>query len=286
MSSILLIVLGFVAFVAIAALVVFVSMKSRAAKIVCSCILPLAACALLWFCVQSIMKPLNFQKEQEARKAVAVQRLKDIRTLEVGFKSVYGKYTADIDSLKLFYNQGQIEVVRQIGSQDDSVAVANTEAIKKKFRNLKKEQLNAMLLQMYEEGVNVVLPPMLTKVPVRDTLCKREDFCIDSIAFIPCCGDSVKMDAIVKTVSGVKVPLFEAKMPYGEKVALEALETVDKKTGQKMREERYYIKEYLLRGMDHQLVVNLCTELIDTDRYPGLMVGSVSAPNNNAGNWE
>lgn len=286
MNSILLIVIGAIVVLAAAALIVFASMKSKVAKIIFMCLLPFAALAILWFCVQSIMTPLRFQEEQEARKAVAVQRLKDIRTLEVGYKGVYGKYTADIDSLKLFYNQGQIEVVKQIGSQDDSAAVANTEAIKKKFRGLKKEQMTAMLLQMYEEGENVVLPPVLTKIAVKDTLCKRPDFCIDSIAFIPCCGDSVKMDAIVKTVSGVKVPLFEAKMPYGEKISMEPELKTDKKTGKQYSVERYVIKEYLLKGMNHQLVVNLCTELIDTDRYPGLMVGSVSAPNNNAGNWE
>ena len=71
-------------------------------------------------------------------------------------------------------------------------------------------------------------------------------------------GDKVQMDAVVKTVSGVQVPLFEAKMPYNS----------------------------LLKGMDPQLIVNLNAEMTDTDRYPGLMVGSVENPNNNAGNWE
>ena len=42
----------------------------------------------------------------------------------------------------------------------------------------------------------------------------------------------------------------------------------------------------LLKGMDHQLIVNLNADREKQNRYEGLQVGSVSAPNNNAGNWE
>ncbi|MCF0173479.1 MAG: hypothetical protein HUJ91_07130, partial [Bacteroidales bacterium] len=208
--------------------------------------------------------------------------LKDIRTLQVGFKSVTGRYTASMDTLQMFYRDGKMDVVMQVGSQDDSIAVANTARIKKKNPKIKPEQL----LELYRGGENIVFS-ITTKIPVKDTLCNRPDFCIDSIAFIPCCGEKVRMDAIVKTVSGVKVPLFEAKIPYGEKrIVAEARKTTDKKGNPILEAEKYVIDEYLLIGLDHQLVVNLCTELIDTDRYPGLMVGSIDNPNNNAGNWE
>ena len=42
----------------------------------------------------------------------------------------------------------------------------------------------------------------------------------------------------------------------------------------------------ILKGMDHQQIVNLVAEKEDTGRYAGLMVGSVENANNNAGNWE
>ena len=34
------------------------------------------------------------------------------------------------------------------------------------------------------------------------------------------------------------------------------------------------------------VIIALVAEREDTDRYPGLMVGSVDNANNNAGNWE
>ena len=223
-------------------------------KIIAEILLAAVAVLLVILIYRSVMEPVNFNKEKDAREAVAVQRLKDIRTLEVAFKSVNNHYTASIDSLKEFYLNGKMKVVMQLGSQDDSIAVANTVRIKKQNKRITPEQLYAM----YLAGENVVLS-LSTDLAVKDTLFNhREDFHLDSLAFIPFSGDSVLMESVVKKVSGVDVPLFEAKMPY----------------------------KSLLKGMDHQLIVNLNADREKQNRYEGLQVGSVSAPNNNAGNWE
>ena len=204
----------------------------------------------------SISKPVKFDRERDARKVVAVQQLKDIRDLEVAFKSVYNHFTSDPDSLKDFYLNGKMKVELQIGSPDDSAAVANTDKIKKAKRGI----TNAQLYDMYQKGEKNLVFTIESEVPTRETiLVGRNDFDINKIDVIPFSeGDKVLFDSVIKTVSGVQVPLFEAKMPYNS----------------------------LLKGMDNQLIVNLNAEMTDTDRYPGLMVGSVENPNNNAGNWE
>ena len=96
----------------------------------------------------------------------------------------------------------------------------------------------------------------------------RQDFLkeLDSIAFVPFShGDSIYMASVVKTVSGVKVPLFEASLTY----------------------------KSLLKGLDNQLRINLDAQEKErnekkygTADFSGLKVGSITAPNNNAGNWE
>lgn len=221
-------------------------------------ILPLAIAGLVYLCVDSVMEPVNFNKHKDAREQVAIQRLKDIRDLQVAYKSVNNRYASTMDSLILFYNEGKINVVKQIGSMDDSVAVVNTNKIKRQNPRLKGDRLTAKLAEAYKNGVNVVYK-IETPQPVKESIfTDREDFCVDSLAFIPFCGEPVIMNCTIKTVSGVKVPLFEACMPYKQ----------------------------LLRGLDNQLRINLDAERNDTGRYPGLMVGSVTAPNNNAGNWE
>lgn len=238
-------------------------------KILTWLVLPAAIVCLGYLCVKSVMEPVNYNKIKESREQVGIQRLKDIRTLQSAFKSANNHYAGTIDSLKLFYNEGKIDVVMQIGSADDSVAVANTKALKKKQPKITPEQM----LAIYEAGTPLVFA-IKNQIAVKDTLCKRDDFCVDSLAFIPFCGDSVIMNTTIKTVSGVKVPLFEAKMPWA------------------VKNEDGNIEGVLLKGLNHQLIVNSYYERVDfygkedTGRYPGLMVGSIDSPNNNAGNWE
>lgn len=229
---------------------------NKALKIVIELVLLVAICGITYAIYRSIMKPVNFNKEKAHRETVAIQRLKDIRTLQVAFKSVNGKFTSTVDSLKNFYENGKMNIVLQVGSADDSIAWAHTEAVKKANRKITPEKL----YEMYLAGDNNLVFSIVTQIPVKDTLfTHREDFRIDSLATIPFSGgEPVQMEAVTRMVSGVPVPLFEARMPY----------------------------KLLLKGMDNQLRINLDSERRDQNKYEGLQVGSVTAPNNNAGNWE
>ncbi len=199
-------------------------------KILQFVVLPLAIIGLGYAIWSSIQEPVQFKKNREMREKVGIERLKDIRTLQVAFKSKYGRFTPSIDSLIDFYRNGEITVIRQVGSWDDSAAVAEK--------------------RVYRDSI---------KIAVKDTLLKGTNFIPDSLKTIPFSGGQpVEMQAVVKKVSGVDVPLFEASMPFN----------------------------LLLKGLNRQLIINLNAERNDTNRYPGLKVGSVDAPNNNAGNWE
>ena len=229
-------------------------MNSILKKVLTYLILPACIAGRTYALVSSVMEPVHFEKHKEYRKGIAVQRLKDIRDLQVAYKNVNGKYTADIDSLITFYKEGKMKVVMQIGSQDDSVAVANTKALKARKPRIKPEEM----LKLYNEGQSLVFK-IENEVMVKDTLFShRENFVVDSLAFIPFCGDTVIMASTVKRVSGVNVPLFEASMPW----------------------------KSLLKGLNNQLRINLDAQCEDQGRYKGLQVGSIESPNNNAGNWE
>ena len=234
-------------------------MSSIIRKVFTYLLLPAAIAGLTYLLVQSIMEPVKFNKHKDYRTEIAVQRLKDIRDLQVAFKNVNARYASTIDSLIWFYNEGKMDLTLQVGSKDDSLAMAHTEAVKKKFRGLKPAQLNEKLYELYLAGEQNLVFEVKSQIPVKDTLFNdRPHFVIDSIAFIPFSGDSVLMESTIKKVSGVNVPLFEASMPY----------------------------KSLLKGLDNQLRINLDAEQEDKGRYKGLQVGSITAPNNNAGNWE
>lgn len=234
-------------------------MTSMVKKLFTWLILPALIVLLTYLLVQGIMQPVKFNEQKAFRESIAVQRLKDIRDLQVAYKNVNGRYASTIDSLKLFYNEGKMKITMNVGSKDDSLAMAHTDQIKKKYRYLKGDKLTAKLNELYLAGDQNLVFQVVTEVPVRDTVFRgRTDFNVDSLAMIPFCGDSIIMESTVKTVSGVKVPLFEASMPF----------------------------KSLLRGLNNQLRINLDAEREDQGRYKGLQVGSISAPNNNAGNWE
>ena len=202
-------------------------------KKIVSILLLFVIAGLVYANIKSIMQPINFNKQKEYRETVGIQRMKDL---------------AD------FYKNGQMEVLMQIGSNDDSLAVVNTEKLKKTHRGI----TPAQMFELYKQGERLVFS-ISNKVAVKDTLFHtRTNFNIDSLKYIPFSGDTVQMQAVIKEVSGVKVPLFEAKMPY----------------------------KSLLKGLDNQLRINLDADRQAMNRYEGLQVGSISAPNNNAGNWE
>ena len=221
---------------------------------------PVVIVVLVIVIIACITKPVKFQREQFAREKVAIEQLKDIRTLQEAYKSVHGEYTESMDSLKHFYECEDIIVKLQIGSKDDSLTYAHTQEVKKSRFWLRGQDMAKYLYECYQAGDKNLAFTIDQKYPVRDTLFNnRPDFNIDAIRYIPFSDNAlVEMEAVVKQVSGVKVPLFEARMPYKK----------------------------LLYGMDNQLRINLDADRRNQNRYEGLQVGSVTAPNNNAGNWE
>jgi hypothetical protein len=229
---------------------------NKAVKTIVSILLLFVIAGLAYKIVQSIQEPVKFNKAVKARESVGIQRMKDIRDLQVAYKSVNGKFASTIDSLILFYNTGKMEVLMQVGSNDDSLAVAHTDAIKKANKKITPQDL----YKLYQAGDKNLVFTVKSEIPVRDTLFNsRKDFVPDSLKYIPFSGKQLtEMEAAIKKVSGVDVPLFEARMPYKK----------------------------LLKGLDNQLRINLDAEKKAQNRFEGLQVGSISAPNNNAGNWE
>jgi hypothetical protein len=200
--------------------------------------MPILIIILAYFLISGIVEPVRFEQVRSFRYGKIVERLKDIRDVEVAYKSRYGKFTGSFDSLIDFYNKGDIKILKQTGSMDDSIAVA----------------------QKLVKRDTVI-------VPVRESIKLRSINSIfaDSLRYIPVVGGEFELQAVVKKVSGLNVPLFEARVS----------------------------NDVILEGLNRQLVVNINHDieeinknLSSAQRYSGLKVGSIDQPNNNAGNWE
>lgn len=138
---------------------------------------------LLTFLIYSgIMKPINFEKEKAFRNDKVIERLKDIRTAEVAYKSVYQKYTGSFDTLINFVKHDSFPVEYKVGSLDDSIAVSK----------------------------GLVLRDTIY-VPVRDSIFPK-DFFVDSLRYVPF-TNGVQFDlqaGNITTGSKVLVQVFEA----------------------------------------------------------------------------
>ena len=83
----------------------------------------------------------------------------------------------------------------------------------------------------------------------------------DNLKYIPVPGEPSEFllgATVIITGSGIGVPVFQAKAH----------------------------NNIILRGLDEQLVINLNDKSRTNEKYPGLLVGSLTETVNNAGNWE
>ncbi|MBL7970759.1 MAG: hypothetical protein JNL03_04490 [Prolixibacteraceae bacterium] len=195
---------------------------------------------LAYFLYTSVEKPLDFEQAKKERYEATISRLKDIRKAELAYKDVHGKFTGSWDTLITFVKTGKIPLVRKIGMLTDSMIEAGwTEK------------------QALKEG-KIIRDTI--RVSVLDTIFGK-NYKIDDIKFVPI-KDTVAQfhlgATLITTGSGIKVPVFEAKVHNNT----------------------------LLVNLDRQQVINLNESKRTNGKYPGLKVGSLEETNNNAGNWE
>ncbi|MFW6095132.1 MAG: hypothetical protein ACOC8S_01695 [Bacteroidota bacterium] len=97
------------------------------------------------------------------------------------------------------------------------------------------------------------------KMAVKDSLF-GEDYDAKDMWRVPSTdNDSFEMAAKVVESGGMDVPIFEAKVH----------------------------NDVLLHGLNDQLVINLNERMTEKlSKFPGVKVGDINQPNNNAGNWE
>lgn len=209
-------------------------------KTVIQIVLVALVLALSYFLYTSVEKPLDFEEAKKERYNATIERLKDIRKAEIEYKNVHGKFTGSWDTLISFVKTGEIPFVRKIGMLTDSMIEAGwTEK------------------QALKEG-KIIRDTVY--VSVLDTIFGK-DYKIDEIKFVPV-KDTVATfqlgATVITTGSGIKVPVFEAKVHNNT----------------------------ILVNLDKQLVINLNESRRTNGKYPGLKVGSLEETNNNAGNWE
>ncbi len=143
--------------------------------------------ALAYFVVESILGPVRFNKEVTTRNVEVIQNLRDIRTAEMAYKAMNGKYTANFDTLVDFLKFGEIPMVKMTPDPDDTT---NTRTIR----------------------------DTIGYIPVIDSLFgKRPGYDVNNLRYIPFTNNiSFELDANLIEKGGVDVNVFEATALYKE----------------------------------------------------------------------
>lgn len=249
------------------------------AKITIRVLLVIAIVALTYFCVSSVVTPIKFEQKRAARETEVIKNLIALRTAEAEFKITNGRFTADADSLLMFLKTAPKKEVLKEGSLTDKQLEAGLTEFKaaRILRNAvtkaSRKQEFATIEDAYEyvwENDKEVLANNLSGFR-RDTIYKNmietiykgaytaEN--IDQIVVIPFTNGirfEMEVNNTYTTSQGITVPLFEARAHYNTYLA----------------------------DLNNQERVNLIDKEEKLEHYPGLKVGSIEAPNNNAGNWE
>jgi len=162
-------------------------------KIVYQILLLIAAAVITYFIYQSIQRPIEFKKAKDARYAVTVERLKDIRKAEIAYKDVFGKFTGSWDTLINFVAHDSVRNVRKIGELTDSMIEAGLSERKAiEMGLLIRDTIRISVVEAIFDGV--LNPDELKMVPVPGA---PSEFHLAS--------------TIIITGSGIQVPVFEAK---------------------------------------------------------------------------
>ncbi|WP_158275681.1 hypothetical protein [Marinilabilia rubra] len=156
-------------------------------------ILTVAILALGYLCVESIQKPVRFNKAHKERKEKVIERLEGIREAQRAYKSINQEFTGSFDTLINFIKNDSLSLVRMEGRLTDSMLEEGM------------TELKALKLGIIQRDT--------TLVSVKDSLFGK-NYIVDSLRYVPFTNDKeFEMDATtIETASGVEVPIFEAKV--------------------------------------------------------------------------
>ncbi|MEN8121381.1 MAG: hypothetical protein ABFS35_13600 [Bacteroidota bacterium] len=162
-------------------------------KTVINIVLFVVIIVLAYFLWESIAEPIRFEKAKKKRYDVTIQKLMDIRTAELAYQAVHGKFTGNFDTLIDFVKNDSIPMVKAIGSVPDSLT--EREALKLGIISRDTSYIST-LDSLYEDG-----------------------YAIDSLQFVPFTnGKEFILGAKILDVGSkvgentLKVPVFEAKV--------------------------------------------------------------------------
>lgn len=166
-------------------------------KVTLKILLIAAVLLLAYMCYQSIMGPIDFEKEQKAREELIIERLTDIRKAQIEYKNINKVHAANFSELEKFLNEQRLPfIVKEGVLTDEQLEKGMTEQ-------------EAVKQGIIKRDTNWVL--------AKDTLFNR-NYDVASMRYVPGVpGDKLEfsMDtATIISASGYEIKVFESGVKY------------------------------------------------------------------------
>jgi hypothetical protein len=174
---------------------------NKAVKPVLSVVLLVITLVFAYLIYQSIQAPIEFDKLKQKRFQIAVNKMLDIKAVELAYKTVKGKYTDNVDSLIYFIEHENFIILER---KDTSV--------------IDVERNQAYRLTVDEKGTggyfkDVVVTKELGRVSIKDSLFKGSDR-YKTLTTVKVGDIESKIDLKAGTIErdDMKINVFEAKL--------------------------------------------------------------------------
>ena len=254
----------------------------KTSKIIITTLLGVAVIFMAYICINSVVTPIKFEEARVQREAKVINNLVSLRTAEAQFRLDKGYFTADLDSLVDYLKTAPKKEVFKVGSLTEK-QLENGMTETKAAKILERARLKAQRKMKYQGADSLTL--LYNYIWENDREVKAE-------GLLGFCRDTVLTNMILSLYKGqyTEETIGEiVYIPYTDNVKFEVETNNGYTTSQGIKVPIFEIRAHYntyLHDLNNQERVNLIDKEEKLEHYPGLKVGSVEAPNNNAGNWE
>ena len=187
---------------------------SRQVQVLITIIIAAGALFLAFMDYDVINARLTYDKKKEKIESHIIQRLKDIRKAELAYHKEYGFYTPSFDTLIDFLKNGQVSLIKRLGSLPDTIP---TEEMARELGMIHQMPDSLTEDQVIASGMIVrdtILVPVDTYVfDESDANSRKYKLYIDSLPYVPFSNHKFELETGTVESGGVTQSVFLVKDP-------------------------------------------------------------------------
>jgi hypothetical protein len=187
---------------------------SRKVQIGITVVIALGAVYFAYMDYAVISERLAYEKKKERVNMHVIQRMKDIRKAQLAYKKENNKYAASFDSLLYFLKEGELSLVKRLGSLPDTVPTDEMARelglIQKMPEGMTDEEVLASGIIVRDTVKVNVLSYVFNEDDRKD---RKTPFYVDSLPYVPFADHKFEMRADMIDLGGVQQPVFLVKDP-------------------------------------------------------------------------